>query len=184
MKSCVRHCCRLKGTSDRKSGGLQTWTRYVVDDTCDQLATHTTLRRRRSDSTIDDCKTVHSSHSALTMTRSAHVRATKMVLGRREMHDTMLRDTLRVRKCWRLKAKFHYASWFEAGSKLVGDQLRTCFEPVCDQLRSRFDPDSVMECGFYSSVQRHTQRGVKGYPRIAVHRNSKGHFSYWYHRPW
>jgi len=24
-----------------------------------------------------------------------------------------------------VKAKFHYASWFEAGSKLVGDQLRT-----------------------------------------------------------
>jgi len=24
-----------------------------------------------------------------------------------------------------LKAKFHYASCFEAGSKLVGDQLRT-----------------------------------------------------------
>jgi len=23
------------------------------------------------------------------------------------------------------KAKFHYASWFEAGSKLVADQLRT-----------------------------------------------------------
>jgi len=24
-----------------------------------------------------------------------------------------------------LRAKFHYASWFVAGSKLVGDQLRT-----------------------------------------------------------
>jgi len=24
-----------------------------------------------------------------------------------------------------IKAKFHYASWFEAGSKLVADQLRT-----------------------------------------------------------
>ena len=37
-----------------------------------------------------------------------------------------------------LKAKFHYASCFEAGSKLVGDQLRTSFEPA-----------SVMEFGFY-----------------------------------
>jgi len=37
-----------------------------------------------------------------------------------------------------LKAKFHYASWFEAGSKLVGDQLRTSFEPA-----------SVMEFRFY-----------------------------------
>jgi len=26
-----------------------------------------------------------------------------------------------------IKAKFHYASWFEAGSKLVGDQLRTSY---------------------------------------------------------
>jgi len=36
-----------------------------------------------------------------------------------------------------LKAKFHYAIWFEAGSKLVGNQLRTSFEPA-----------SVMEFGF------------------------------------
>ena len=35
-----------------------------------------------------------------------------------------------------LKAKFHYASWFEAGSKLVAD---------------RFEPASVMEFGFYDS---------------------------------
>jgi len=33
-----------------------------------------------------------------------------------------------------VKAKFHYASWFGAGSEL---------------LRSWFDPDSVMEFGFY-----------------------------------
>jgi len=38
-----------------------------------------------------------------------------------------------------LKAKFHYAIWFEAGSKLVADQLRTSFEP-----------DIVMEFGFYT----------------------------------
>jgi len=36
-----------------------------------------------------------------------------------------------------VKARFHYASWFEAGSKLVGDQLRTSFEPA-----------NVMEFGF------------------------------------
>jgi len=43
-----------------------------------------------------------------------------------------------------VKTKFHYAiagsklvrSWSQTGSKLVGDQLRTCFEP-----------DSVMEFG-------------------------------------
>jgi len=27
--------------------------------------------------------------------------------------------------CRSLKAKFHYSTWFGAGSKLVGDQLRT-----------------------------------------------------------
>jgi len=43
-----------------------------------------------------------------------------------------------------VKAKFHYASWFEAGSKLVADGL----EPVCDQLRTNFEPDRVMEFGF------------------------------------
>jgi len=40
-----------------------------------------------------------------------------------------------------IKAKFHYASWFEAGSKLVADQFRTC-------LRTSFEPASVMEFGF------------------------------------
>jgi len=32
-----------------------------------------------------------------------------------------------------IKAKFHYASWFEAGSKLVRSWSPTSFEPVCDQ---------------------------------------------------
>jgi len=45
-----------------------------------------------------------------------------------------------------VKAKFHYASWFEAGLKLVADS----FEPVCDQLRTSFEPASVMEFGFNS----------------------------------
>jgi len=40
-----------------------------------------------------------------------------------------------------VKAKFHYASWFEAGSKLVADQLRTSFEPA-----------SVMEFDFNGAV--------------------------------
>jgi len=43
-----------------------------------------------------------------------------------------------------VKAKFHYAIWYEAGSKLV----RNGFEPVCDQLRTSFEPASVMEFGF------------------------------------
>jgi len=45
----------------------------------------------------------------------------------------------------RLKVKFHYASWFEAGSKLVRSWSATSFEPVCNQLRTSFEPASVME---------------------------------------
>jgi len=72
-----------------------------------------------------------------------------------------------------IKAKFHYASWFEAGRRQVrsgagrrqvqslrpaSNPLRTSFEPdsvmefgfepVCDQLRTNFEPGSVMEFGF------------------------------------
>ena len=32
----------------------------------------------------------------------------------------------------RFEAKFHYAIWFEAGSKLVADRSATIFGPVCD----------------------------------------------------
>jgi len=57
-----------------------------------------------------------------------------------------------------VKAKFHCASWFEAGSKLVADrfevgrrpasnQLRTSFVPASNQLRTSFEADSVMEFG-------------------------------------
>jgi len=42
--------------------------------------------------------------------------------------------------CYRLtgllKAKFHYAIWFEAGLKLVADPLRTCLRPASNQLRT------------------------------------------------
>ena len=51
-----------------------------------------------------------------------------------------------------LKAKFHYASWFEAGSTLV----RSWFEPdsviwnlASNQLRTSCEPSSVMEFGFH-----------------------------------
>jgi len=46
------------------------------------------------------------------------------------------------------KAKFHYASWFGAGSKLVRSQVplrylvRTSFEPATNQLRTSFKPAS------------------------------------------
>ena len=36
-----------------------------------------------------------------------------------------------------VKAKFHYAIWFEAGSNfeaIVSDQLRTCLRPASNQL--------------------------------------------------
>jgi len=57
-----------------------------------------------------------------------------------------------------VKAKFHYASWFEAGSKLVADRFESklhyaiWFEACrrlanSNQLRTSFEPDSVMEFG-------------------------------------
>ena len=52
-----------------------------------------------------------------------------------------------------VKAKFHYASWFGAGSKpnsitLSGlNQLWTSFESASNQLQTSFEPDSVMEFG-------------------------------------
>ena len=35
-----------------------------------------------------------------------------------------------------LKAKFHYAIWFEAGSKLVADRFEACRRPASNQLRT------------------------------------------------
>ena len=58
-----------------------------------------------------------------------------------------------------LKAKFHYASWFGAGSKLVRSRIplrylvRTSFEPASNQVRTSFEPDSVMEFGRKSYFQ-------------------------------
>jgi len=63
----------------------------------------------------------------------------------------------------RLKAKFHYASWFEACSKLVADLQRAeiwhelagprpnsiTARPASNQLRTSFEPDNVVEFGFY-----------------------------------
>ena len=41
-------------------------------------------------------------------------------------------------------------SWFEAGSKLVADSFEAgSNEPVCDQLRTSFEPDSVVESGLH-----------------------------------
>jgi len=54
-----------------------------------------------------------------------------------------------------VKAKFHYASWSQTGSKLVADlqlvlddRRNFCSLQVCDQLRTCLRPDSVMEFGF------------------------------------
>jgi len=50
-----------------------------------------------------------------------------------------------------VKAKFHYASWFGAGSEPV----RSSFEAGSELVRSLFgassEPASVMEFGFYSA---------------------------------
>jgi len=55
-----------------------------------------------------------------------------------------------------VKAKFHYARWFEAGSKLVVDRFEAkfhyamWFEPASNQLRTSSEPARVMEFGFNS----------------------------------
>ena len=64
-----------------------------------------------------------------------------------------------------IKAKFHYASWFEAGSKLVADRFEVklhyaiwfeaCRRPASNQLRTSFEPDRVMEFGFKRSGMAH-----------------------------
>jgi len=59
-----------------------------------------------------------------------------------------------------VKAKFHYASWFGAGSKLVrswfesGSVMEFGFEPASKQLRTSSELASVMEFGFYRSLVR------------------------------
>jgi len=56
-------------------------------------------------------------------------------------------ETLFVRFSRLVKAKFHYASWFEAGRRQVRSGSVTSFEPASHQLRTSFQPDSVMEFG-------------------------------------
>jgi len=46
-----------------------------------------------------------------------------------------------------LKAKFHYATCFEAGSMLVADRFEAGRRPA-SKLRTSFEPASVMEFGF------------------------------------
>ena len=62
-----------------------------------------------------------------------------------------------------ITAKFHYASWFGAGSQLVRswfetgcrpDSVMVSFERACDQLRASFEPASVMEFGLYGAGAR------------------------------
>jgi len=68
-----------------------------------------------------------------------------------------------------LEAKFHYAIWFEAGSKLIADRFKAGRGPVADllarasslisQISARcksatsFEPDSVMEFGLKRVTQ-------------------------------
>ena len=59
-----------------------------------------------------------------------------------------------------VKAKFHYTSWFGAGSKLVRSQIplryliRTSFEPTSNQLRTSSESASVMEFGFKQAPRK------------------------------
>jgi len=47
-----------------------------------------------------------------------------------------------------VKTKFHYASWFEAGSKLVADRFEACHRPASNLSATSFEPASVIEFGF------------------------------------
>jgi len=46
------------------------------------------------------------------------------------------------------KAKFHYAIWFEAGSKLVADRFEAGRRQASNMSATIFEPASVMESGF------------------------------------
>jgi len=50
-----------------------------------------------------------------------------------------------------VKTKFHYASWFEAGSKLVADRFEAGRRAASNLSATSFEPASVMEFGFYES---------------------------------
>jgi len=47
-----------------------------------------------------------------------------------------------------VKVKFHYASWFEAGSKPVADRFEAGRRPASNLFATSFEPASVMEFGF------------------------------------
>jgi len=69
------------------------------------------------------------------------------------------------------KAKFYYAIWFEASSKLVADRFEAAwFEIVYDQLRTSFelvcDHDSVMEFGLYGNASVDVSLHVYGAKRL------------------
>ena len=87
------------------------------------------------------------------------------------MLPTLAAFSIRI-KPQHLKAKFHYASWFEAGSKLVADRFEAKFhyaiwfeagsKMVADRFRQ--EPDNVMEFGFnnnwskYFDIRPHRRR--------------------------
>ena len=83
-----------------------------------------------------------------------------------------------------LKAKFHYASWFEAGRRQVRCWSPTSFEPVCDQLRTSLEPASVTEFGFYCHLHQYRyDRDVVPAIRSVVYSTSRS----WHGRasaPW
>jgi len=68
-----------------------------------------------------------------------------------------------------IKAKFHYASSFEANRRQVRRWSSTSFEPVCDQLRTSFEPASIMEFGFYEVCSMGVGAGLYMYGSKKVH---------------
>ena len=70
-----------------------------------------------------------------------------------------------------VKAKFHYASWFEAGSELVPSWFEAGRRPASNLSAISFEPASVMEFGFYLTT--------RGYANSRIANSQTGHFADW-----
>ena len=87
-------------------------------------------------------KTANKSRGLLFMPHPEHLKYRKTI-GLPRLRPAPMRE---------LKAKFHYASWFGAGSKLVRSQISITLAGS-NQLRTSSELASEMEFGFYSAPQ-------------------------------
>ena len=103
-----------------------------------------------------------------------------------------------IARASRSATKFYYAVWFEAASKLVADRfeagrrppsnLSANPKPVCDQLRTSFEPASVMEFDFNGILSGakftlHTSFALSYIGNVTAQHSSSGrqpNFAAWY----